>query len=68
VQGNFVILRNKKLETYNNFKAIPESFTNLIKFEPVYPPGPHTDEQHEEMEKYSDYLAELLGRENAGSN
>jgi len=68
VQGNFVILRNKKLETYDNFKAIPESFTNLIKFEPVYPPGPHTDEQHEEMEKYLDYLAELLGRENAGSN
>ena len=68
MQGNFVILRNNKLETYNNYKAIPKSFTNLIKFEPVYPLGPHTDEQHEEMEKYSEYLTELLGRENASSN
>ena len=68
MQGNFVILRNNQLETYTEYKAIPESFTNLIKFEPVYPPGPHTDEQHEEMEKYPDYLTELLGRENASSN
>jgi len=68
LKGTFVILRNKKLETYNNFEEIPEVFSNLIRFEPDYPLGPHTAEQHEEIEKYSDYLKNLLLRENASSN
>lgn len=68
LKGTFVILRNNSLETYNNFEEIPEVFSNVIRFEPDYPSGPHTIEQHKEIEKYSDYLKDLLGREDASSN
>lgn len=59
----FVILRNGKLETYNDFNKIPKSFDNVISFEPDVPPEPHTEEQHEEIEKWSGRLAELMKRE-----
>ena len=59
----FVILRNEILETYNKYEDIPESFENLIKFLPEIPDGPHTHEQHEEIDTWNDKLKELLKRE-----
>lgn len=59
----FVILRNGKLETYNDYNKIPKSFDNVISFEPDVPPEPHTEEQHEEIEKWPGRLAELMKRE-----
>jgi len=65
----FVILRNGVLETYNKYEDIPESFDNIIKFLPDIPDGPHTDEQHEEIDSWNERLRELLKREtNASSN
>ena len=59
----FVILRNGILETYNKYEDIPESFENVIKFIPEIPDGPHTHEQHEEIDSWNDKLKELLKRE-----
>ena len=59
----FVILRNGKLETYNDFEKIPKSFDNVISFEPDVPREPHTEEQHEEIGKWPERLAELMKRE-----
>lgn len=65
----FVILRNGVLETYDKYEDIPESFDNLIKFLPDIPDGPHTDEQHEEIDSWNEKLKELLKKEsNASSN
>lgn len=65
----FVILRNGILETYNKYEDIPESFDNIIKFLPDIPDGPHTDEQHDEIDSWNERLKELLKREtNASSN
>ncbi len=65
----FVILKNGVLETYNKYEDIPESFDNVIKFLPEIPDGPHTDEQHEEIDSWNDKLKDLLKRErNASSN
>jgi hypothetical protein len=65
----FVILKNGVLETYNKYEDIPESFDNIIKFLPDIPDGPHTDEQHEEIDSWNERLRELLKREtNASSN
>ena len=65
----FVILRNGVLETYNKYEDIPESFDNVIKFLPEIPDGPHTHEQHEEIDSWNDKLKDLLKRErNASSN
>lgn len=59
----FVILKNGILETYDKYEDIPESFENVIKFLPEIPEGPHTHEQHEEIDSWNDRLKELLKRE-----
>jgi len=60
--GEFVIKRNGKLERYNKFDDIPSSFEHLISFKPDYPPEPHTEEQHNQMSKFDNYLKELITR------
>ena len=60
--GEFVIRKNGKLEKYNRYDEIPSCFEHLISFKPVYPPEPHTKEQHDQMSKYNDYLKELMSR------
>ena len=60
--GEFVIRINGKLEKYDRYDEIPNSFEQLISFKPVYPPEPHTEEQHDQMSKYNDYLKELMSR------
>ena len=60
--GEFVIKINGKLERYNKFDDIPSSFEHLISFKPDYPPEPHTEEQHNQMSKFDNYLKELITR------
>ena len=60
--GKFVIKRNGKLERYNKFDDIPNSFEHLISFKPDYPPEPHNEEQHNQMSKFDNYLKELMTR------
>jgi hypothetical protein len=43
-------------------------FDSMISFEPEYPEGPHTDEEHEEMGEMNDLLQELMKRETRGRN
>lgn len=59
----FVILRNGIIETYDKYEDIPETFDNVIKFLPEIPPGPHTHEQHEEIDSWNERLKDLLKRE-----
>lgn len=66
----FVILVDGILKTYNEYDSIPDSFDNVIEFRPCVSPGPHTDEQHEEIEQWNERLRELIKRErnHASSN
>lgn len=64
----FVLIVNGKLETYNNFEDIPENFDHVIEFIPEIPDGPHTDEQHEEIEQWNQRLRQLMEKENARYN
>ena len=59
----FVILKKGILETYDKYEDIPDEFENIIKFLPDIPDGPHTHEQHEEIENWNAKLLELLKRE-----
>lgn len=59
----FVILNNGILETYTKYEDIPLQFDNLIEFIPELPDGPHTHEQHEEIDAWNDKLKELMKRE-----
>lgn len=66
----FVIMRNGILETYTEYADIPNDFEHVIEFNVEVPPDPHTEEQHEEIEKWNDKLQALMKieRENASSN
>lgn len=59
----FAILIDGKVQAFDNYDDIPETFENVIKFEVEIPPEPHTDEQHHEIEQWNDKLQELLKRE-----
>ena len=59
----FVVRINESLLEFSNYDDIPQEFDNLIRFEPEIPPDPHTEEQHEEIEKWNDKLKILMKRE-----
>ena len=61
-------MRSGRLETYTEFEAIPQDFEHVIEFRPEIPPGPHTDQQHEEIEQWNDKLQELMRIEHARSS
>ena len=66
----FIIKRKGNLETYSNFDDIPLDFEHVIKFLPEIPEGPHTEDEHNEIEIWNNKLQQLLEieRKNASSN
>ena len=63
MKGHFIIRDNDKILEFTNYEDIPQSFDNVVSFEPTPPEPPHTEEEHEEMATYNDKLKELLKRE-----
>ena len=59
----FVILVDGELRTYSDYSLIPSSFDNVIEFVPYIVEGPHTEDQHIEINSWNDRLKELLKRE-----
>lgn len=68
MHGRFVIRRDGRLETYQDYDSIPESFENVIEFMPHTEPGPHTDAEHRELSDIAVKLAELMQRETNASS
>ena len=66
--SKFVVKKGGELFTYTNFEDIPLDFDHVIEFSPDMTEPPHTEEQHEEMEKWGDRLADLMEIERAISN
>lgn len=62
MKGRFVVRTNEQLLEFSNFEDIPMEFDNVIAFEPDFPEGPHTEEQHKEIDSYPLKLFELLKR------
>lgn len=61
--GFYKVLNNGKTLTFDHWDNIPEEFDNLIAFQPDIPPGPHTPEEHDEIETLPAKLAEFMKRE-----
>lgn len=59
----FIIMVNGVLKEYNKYEDIPAEFDHVISFVPEIPEGPHTHEQHEEIEQWNTKLQELMKRE-----
>ena len=58
-KGKFVILVNGCLKTYFDYDEIPNKFESLVSFEPDVPTGPHTYEEHAEIEHWNYRLQRL---------
>lgn len=58
----FVLIVAGKLQVYNSWESLPEEFDHVIEFIPHIPEGPHSDEQHEEINQWPSRLAELMER------
>ena len=63
MNGTFIIKEENELITYTKYEDIPMVFDHVIKFDPEWPVGPHTDKEHEYMETFNDKLKELMQRE-----
>ena len=63
----FVIMQDDKLYEYTEYDQIPDDFDHVIEFAPEIPPGPHTDQQHEEIEQWQTKFERLMEIEHASS-
>lgn len=63
MKGIFVLIVDGELKTFTDYRDIPEDFDHVIKFIPDVPPGPHSHKQHEEMDKWTDLLQQLMAKE-----
>jgi hypothetical protein len=63
MKGVFEFLINGELKTFYDYREIPEDFDHVIKFIPEIPDGPHSHEQHEEMDQWNYRLQELVAKE-----
>ena len=69
MKGEYVIMVAGELITYTDYDDIPNTFDHVIKFNPDWPPSPHTQEDHDYMETFNDKLQVLMEIEkNASSN
>jgi|Laugresbdmm110sd_1035091.scaffolds.fasta_scaffold19744_4 hypothetical protein len=64
----FILLVKGELKTYTNYEDIPDEFDNVIKFIPEIPDGPHSHNEHDEIEKWNEKLQLLMEKERASSN
>jgi hypothetical protein len=64
----FVIKDRGQLQVYHRYEDIPMVFDLVIEFSPEVPPGPHTREQHEEIESWVWKFDRLMERERASSS
>ena len=63
----FVIMQDDRLYEYTEYEQIPDQFDHVIEFVPEIPPGPHTDQQHEEIDQWQVKFKRLMEIEYASS-
>lgn len=66
----FVVMKNGVLHTYTRYESIPKDFDHVIEFVPDIPDGDaeHTEQEHKEIELWTERLTKLMEIENARSN
>lgn len=63
----FVIMQDDQLYEYTEYDQIPSAFDHVIEFAPEIPPGPHTDQDHEEIAQWPIKFERLMEIEYASS-
>lgn len=68
MKGEFVFIINGETKIFTDFRDIPDKFDHVIKFIPEIPDGPHTEEQHNEIDSWNKRFQEIMDKERARSN
>lgn len=68
MRGEFVIIVDGKLQTFTDYNNIPNKFDHVISFKPEIIPGPHSEEEHTEIDTWNEKLQRLMEIENASRN
>lgn len=63
----FVIMISGRLHEFQRYEDIPEKFDHVIEFCPEIPPGPHTQDQHDEIDSWVPKFERLMEIERASS-
>ena len=63
----FVIMKGTELFVYDQYKDIPDDLDHVIEFLPEISPGPHTSEEHDEIEQWHSRFLKLMEIEHARS-
>ena len=58
----FDVIIAGKFYRYSRYEDIPERIDQVVRFAPEIPPGPHTQEQHDEIESWLTKFEQLLER------
>jgi hypothetical protein len=66
--AEFVFLINGDIKKFDRYEDIPSKFDNVIKFKPDFSEGPHSHEEHEELEMWNNRLKKLMEKEIASRN
>lgn len=66
MKGEFVLRIDGELKTFTDYRDIPERFDHVIKFLPDLPPPPHNEQDHEEIQKWTVLLQNLVKKETHG--
>ena len=53
-------MRHDNIEVYDRYEDIPDDLDHVIEFVPEIPPGPHTEQQHEEIESWVGLFLKLM--------
>lgn len=61
----FVVKINNDIMEFSQYEDVPAQFDHLLAFQPEIPPGPHTDEQHQEIEAWLPKFKKLMEIEHA---
>ena len=63
----FVVMISGELHEFDNYEHIPAEFDHVIEFRPEIPPGPHTQQQHDEIDAWVPKFEKLMEIEHARS-
>lgn len=64
----FVLIVDGVIKTYSNYDDIPPVFDHVIEFRPDVSTGPHTEDEHDEINTWNEKLQRLMEIERARSN
>jgi hypothetical protein len=53
-------MKDDQLSEYTEYEQIPDWFDHVIEFAPEIPMGPHTDQQHEEIDQWQVKFERLM--------